>query len=154
VQEISPGVVTLACRGDFHNRDHIFLDGRTRDGSVGLAPSTNGGFTGTKWATAVLAKPTLGVVTTRNQTGAKLELTGSGFTGNDGIEVSAEGLVGRRNHAPFALGVVINTKPDGTFHGFVDVHIFPTQPPGLEVVIRATDHHGVSATGVTSGFNP
>ena len=154
VQEVSPGVVTLACLGAIHNPDHVFLDGRTQNGSVGLAGTTNPPFTGTKWGTALVATPSLSVRTIRNQLGATLELAGSGFAGNDGIIVSAEGLVGRENHAPFALGAVINSAANGTFNGSVGIRFFPNQPADLPVTIRATDHHGVTASGVTPGFSP
>ncbi|MBO3459871.1 hypothetical protein G7B40_030295 [Aetokthonos hydrillicola Thurmond2011] len=40
-------VVTLKCLGDVEGPR--FLDGRTREGSVGLAPGTDGVFTGTRW---------------------------------------------------------------------------------------------------------
>jgi len=153
VQELSPGVVTLACLGAIHNPAHVFLDGRTHDGTLGLAPSTAGQFTGTRWATAVVARPSLIVHTKRNQLGASLDLSGSGFSGTDNIRVSAEGLVGRDNHAPFALGVVINSAPDGSFGGSVDIRISPAQPSDIPVTIRATDHHGITASGVTSGFS-
>ncbi len=153
VRELSPGTVTLACRGGIHNPEHVFLDGRTRDGSLGLARSTDAPFTGTRWATAVVARPSLSVRTIRNQLGATLELRGAGFSGRDNIILSAEGLVGRENHAPFALGAVINSAPDGSFGGSVDVRISPNQPGDLMVTIRATDHHGITASGVTSGFS-
>ena len=41
--------VILQCLGDVHNPNHVFLDGRTGDGTVGLAPSTNAPFSGTVW---------------------------------------------------------------------------------------------------------
>ena len=40
-------VVTLQCLGDLHNPAHLYLNGRTDDGSVGLAP--NNTFSGTFW---------------------------------------------------------------------------------------------------------
>lgn len=43
------GGVTLQCMGADQNPNFEFLDGRTTDGSVGLAPSTDGVFTGTHW---------------------------------------------------------------------------------------------------------
>ncbi len=48
---LSPGVqVSLKCLGTVAGPR--FLDGRTGDGSVGLAPSTEGQFTGTRWNVA------------------------------------------------------------------------------------------------------
>ena len=42
--------VTLKCLGSIENPDHVCLDGRTQDGSVGLAPSTNPNiYSGTYW---------------------------------------------------------------------------------------------------------
>ena len=44
--------VTLECLGHlFGNR---WLDGRPAEGTVGLAPRTDGGFTGTRWLLRVL----------------------------------------------------------------------------------------------------
>ncbi|MBG1261480.1 hypothetical protein [Nostoc commune] len=40
-------IITLKCLGD--QNGPRFLDGRTFNGTVGLAPSTGGGFTGTRW---------------------------------------------------------------------------------------------------------
>ena len=40
-------IITLKCLGD--QNGPRFLDGRTFNGTVGLAPSTRGGFTGTRW---------------------------------------------------------------------------------------------------------
>ena len=96
VQEISPGVVTLACLGAIHNPDHVFLDGGRRTARSAWREPRTPPFTGTKWGTALVATPSLSVRTIRNQLGATLELAGSGFAGNDGIIVSAEGLVGAR----------------------------------------------------------
>jgi hypothetical protein len=39
--------ITLECLG--HIPGNRFLDGRTANGTVGLAPNTGGGFTGTRW---------------------------------------------------------------------------------------------------------
>jgi hypothetical protein len=41
--------VALHCEGAIVNQQHQFLDGNTFGGTVGLAPTTNGGFTGTHW---------------------------------------------------------------------------------------------------------
>lgn len=46
----NPNVVFLQCRG--HIDGPRWLDGRTQDGSVGLAPNTEPPFTGTKWEVA------------------------------------------------------------------------------------------------------
>src|SRR6266516_65661 len=51
-----PGVtwmITLECLGDVPGSR--FLDGRTQDGSVGLAGTTDPPFTGTRWAAMGLA---------------------------------------------------------------------------------------------------
>src|SRR5262245_45823445 len=50
-------VVTLECRGDIEG--HRFLDGRTQDGSVGLAPNPDPPFTGTAWAATGIAHNTV-----------------------------------------------------------------------------------------------
>jgi hypothetical protein len=49
VTEVEPGIYNLRCLevGDFEKPR--MLDGRTGDGSVGLAPSTDYPYTGTKW---------------------------------------------------------------------------------------------------------
>lgn len=47
-------MVALECLGDVHTQ-FKFLDGRTGDGSVALAPRTDGVFTGTKWLGSVRA---------------------------------------------------------------------------------------------------
>jgi hypothetical protein len=39
--------IALQCQGNIPGP--LWLDGRTRDGTVGLAPQTGGGFTGTRW---------------------------------------------------------------------------------------------------------
>ena len=47
IQGAPPNQVFLQCLGDIDGSR--FLDGRTQDGSVGLAPNTAGQFTGTRW---------------------------------------------------------------------------------------------------------
>jgi carbonic anhydrase len=42
-------VMTFECLGDLDDSRFRFLDGRTENGSVGLAPSTDDPFTGTRW---------------------------------------------------------------------------------------------------------
>lgn len=50
ITELTPGIVTLKCLGDIEGPEHDrYLDGRTIDGSVGLAPSTAEPFSGTVW---------------------------------------------------------------------------------------------------------
>ena len=44
---VNGGVYHLKCLGDIEG--NRWLDGRTQDGSVGLAPTTEGVYTGTKW---------------------------------------------------------------------------------------------------------
>jgi hypothetical protein len=52
-------VVILACLS--HKEGNRYLDGRTGDGTVGLAPKTGGDFTGTKWKVVKLEKGELGL---------------------------------------------------------------------------------------------
>jgi hypothetical protein len=59
--------------------------------------------------------------------------------------------VGRENHAPFSLGV--ENTGNGSFHTFIEIRIWPQQPSDVPVVIRATDHHGVTAVDTTFGFS-
>jgi hypothetical protein len=153
VQEISPGLVRLACQGSISRREHVYLDGNTFNGAVQLAPQDNPP-SGTLWMTALVGRPTLRVVTTREIGAAQLELTGSGFSPNDNLFASAEGIVGRTNHAPFALGTVINTRGDGSFSGFAQVDYFSSQPVGQDVTVRVTDHHGMTASAPSNGFYP
>jgi hypothetical protein len=47
VHDDGPNIVELRCLGDI--RGPRWLDGRTADGTVGLAPLTEPPFTGTKW---------------------------------------------------------------------------------------------------------
>lgn len=43
-------VVTIECLGHIKTeKGYRWLDGRTHNGTVGLAPTTTGGYTGTKW---------------------------------------------------------------------------------------------------------
>jgi hypothetical protein len=54
-------LVTLECLGDNAEDDgNRYLDGRTREGTVGLATNTGGGFTGTKWKVVRLDKGAFG----------------------------------------------------------------------------------------------
>jgi hypothetical protein len=48
-EEQGDGSVTLECLNNSQNLSHRFLDGRTLDSSLGLAPLTTGVFTGTHW---------------------------------------------------------------------------------------------------------
>jgi hypothetical protein len=158
IQELSPGVVTIKSLGDFHNAQHQFLDGHTQvnDGSVGLAPSTDPPFSGTKWATHAMPTASLEVHTQRQQTGSDITITGRNFTPRDGITFAAEGIVGHGgvNHAPLALGVVATADGSGSFNAFVRVSFVSTQPADAQVVIRATDHSGRTASGFSNGFHP
>ena len=45
-------IVAFRCLGD--QDGPRFLDGRTADGTVGLGPSIDGGFTGTRWKLTAL----------------------------------------------------------------------------------------------------
>jgi hypothetical protein len=54
-------LVILECLGDKAEKDgNRYLDGRTRDGTVGLAAETGRGFTGTKWKVVELDKGAFG----------------------------------------------------------------------------------------------
>jgi hypothetical protein len=44
---VNGGVYHFKCLGDIEG--NRWLDGRTQDGTVGLAPTTTGGYTGTSW---------------------------------------------------------------------------------------------------------
>jgi hypothetical protein len=48
--------ITLECLGGPENV-HFFLDGRTAEGNVGLAPTTGGVFTGTRWEVIFVTSP-------------------------------------------------------------------------------------------------
>jgi hypothetical protein len=48
--------ITLECLGGPENV-HFFLDGRTAEGNVGLAPTTGGVFTGTRWEVTFTTAP-------------------------------------------------------------------------------------------------
>jgi hypothetical protein len=55
-------LVILECLGSNAEEDgNRYLDGRTRDGTVGLAPKTGGRFTGTKWKMVRLEKGAFGL---------------------------------------------------------------------------------------------
>ena len=55
---IPDGTYSFKCLGLISNPDHVFLDGRTIDGSVGLASNTNPPLCGTHWeATVVVPAP-------------------------------------------------------------------------------------------------
>jgi hypothetical protein len=47
-------IITLECLGKLQGPR--YLDGRTQDGTVGLAPTTGGGYTGTYWGIDVVSK--------------------------------------------------------------------------------------------------
>lgn len=51
VLDVAPNEVIFTCLGHVHGPR--FLDGRTEDGTVGLAPQTGGPFTGTRWLVEV-----------------------------------------------------------------------------------------------------
>ncbi len=154
IQELSPGVVTIRCLGEFHNPKHQFLDGRTLpdDGSVGLAESTNP--SGTKWGTIALPRPSLVVDTQRGAIRSMLTMRGTNFTPNDHVRFDAEGIAGRANHAPFPLGVSVIADGNGSFEAFAEVGFFPTHPPDVQVIVRATDRNGRTANGFSNGFHP
>jgi hypothetical protein len=154
VVEVIPDIVTIQCIGDpALNR---FLNGLTDPAisGVALAESTDDPpFSGTKWRALLSASPSLSVTTIRNQLGATLELSGVGFTpGGDSVNISAEGIIGRENHAPFALGFANIDPNTGTFTTTVEIEVAPVQPNNPQVVIRATDHNGISAVDFTDGF--
>src|SRR5262249_28407853 len=47
LRDMGNGAVAFECRGDVNGSR--WLDGRTADGTVGLAPNTNPPFSGTRW---------------------------------------------------------------------------------------------------------
>jgi hypothetical protein len=48
--DLEPDVIALRCLGEIEGPEHRrFLDGRTADGTVGLAPSADPPFSGTRW---------------------------------------------------------------------------------------------------------
>jgi hypothetical protein len=154
VQEVSPGIVTILCRGDFVNPEHRFLDGHTQNGEVRLAPHSDPPFTGTRWRVTLLGTPSIDVDTKVQAIRTVLTVQGSGFTPDDEIEMVAEGIGGRQDHAPFPISRG-RTHADGTFkdlHG--EVGFFATHPRGEDVTIRVFDQHGITATGRSAGFNP
>lgn len=153
VEETSPGIVTMMCRGDFINPDHQFLDGNTIAGSIGLAPRTGPDFSGTAWRTTLMAVPSLDVRTIREAITSTLKMSGSGFTPNDDIRFVAEGIVGRQDHAPFSFGAPVSSSGDGRFTFEQTVGRFATHPADVNVTIRATDHHGITATDMSDGFH-
>jgi len=152
IQEVSPDIVTIQCLGEIDGPR--FLDGRTQFKTVGLADDTNPPHSGTKWKAALSASPTLNVTTHPNELGATLDLKGSGFTPGDSVEFAAEGIIGRENHVPFALGGFANSDGNGAFElDNVEIRFAEVQPNNPQVVVRGTDHNGVSAVGFTGGFN-
>lgn len=152
ITEQSPGVVTIECLGDFKNPNRRFLDGRTQDGVLLLAPSTDPPFTGTRWGTRLLATPSLDVVTQHEAITSKLTINGTGFTPGDQVRFDADGIHGRQDHAPFPLGSSATVEADGKFKGFAETGFFPTHPSGEPVTVRATDRHGITATDTSDGF--
>ncbi|AKG23225.1 hypothetical protein [Calothrix sp. 336/3] len=91
-------VVSISCLGDVPG--YRFLDGRTREGTVGLAPSTTGLFTGTRWEINELSS-------SGNTTVITLECLGDvpGYRFLDGR--TREGTVGL---APSTTGVFTGTR--------------------------------------------
>jgi hypothetical protein len=120
---------------------------------LGIAPSTKLPFSGTKWRTFGLPRPSLEVHTQRQQTGSRITIRGTNFAPHDGISCVAEGVVGRTNRAPFALGAVATSDGAGSFDTFADVGFFPSHPADVDVIIRATDHHGRTANEFSNGFH-
>ena len=152
VREVGPNIVTVKCLGSIEG--DRFLDGLTAEGKVKLSPHTDQPFTGTKWLVKLTALPTLSVTTVRDlATGATLRLHGSGFTPGDDVRFAAEGLVGREHHAPYPIGGFLIARPDGSFEHEFAISFWANQPRDQPVVVRATDHHGISAMGVTYGFS-
>jgi hypothetical protein len=152
ITEQSPGVVTIECLGDFKNPNRRFLDGRTQDGVLLLAATTDPPFTGTRWGTRLLATPSFEVSTQHEAIRSRLKMVGRGFTPGDPLHLDAEGIHGRQDHAPFPLGGPTTVGADGAFEAHADVGFFPTHPAGEPVTIRATDRHGITATDTSDGF--
>ena len=158
IQEISPGVVTIECRGDFHNPEHVFLDGGTlrADSSVSREKYAPSHSLAHLWGTSAQPSASLQVVTELNQFGADLTLIGANFTPHDGVSFTAEGLVGHGGdmHAPFTIGTTVTAGADGRFEAPGRISFFsPPQPADSPVIIRATDHSGRTGSATTSGFS-
>ncbi len=47
--QVNSGIFTLQCLGRYHNPQHMYLDGHTGDGTLGLAPNTDEPYSGTRW---------------------------------------------------------------------------------------------------------
>lgn len=136
-------IITLECMGNLQGSR--WLDGRTRDGSVGLAPRTGEGYTGTRWQvfevdSGIYALKCLGNINgprwldgrTGNGTVGLAAETGRQFTGTRWqiFEVS-EGIVGMKclgnvdgprwldgRTGSGTVGLAPNTPtPDGGFSG-------------------------------------
>jgi hypothetical protein len=148
ILDIGGDVVTIKCLGDIEG--NRFLDGRTGEGTVGLAPSTDPPFSGTKWKTFLIAQPGYSVRTEPDQLGANLHIEGSGFTSNDSVGFSAEGIFGR--DVPLDLGFAV-ADSSGAFRTDIEIRFAPVQPNNPNVVVRGTDHHGISGAGFTGGFS-
>jgi hypothetical protein len=56
--------IALENKGANPNPDFLFLDGRTADGTVGLAPNTDAPYSGTKWQ---VTEVTEGIITLENK---------------------------------------------------------------------------------------
>jgi len=100
-----PSIVFLLCLGTIKNENFLWLDGRTQDGTVGLAPSASGGFyetgegyTGTRWQVVTL-DPNVPDVVSLECLGA-IEgprwLDGRTQDGTVGLAPSVEGYSGTR----------------------------------------------------------
>jgi hypothetical protein len=71
--------VILKCLGNFQNPDHIFLNGHTADGTLGLAPFTDPSHSGTSWS--ILIQPDISIdllVAPSYQSGEITVASGSG----------------------------------------------------------------------------
>ncbi len=80
MSNITVGVsLTLKCLGNIEGPR--FLDGRTGYGTVGLAPSTDGPFTGTHWEVIGVPNPAITLRAVQDQ-GRFIEVTGISFTPN------------------------------------------------------------------------
>jgi hypothetical protein len=158
IQELdSPpeGRVFLACQGALPDPDHLYLNGETQSGAVDLVPHGGEPFSGTLWATTLVATPSLTVVTRRDLTASFLDITGTGFRAFDRVLFAAEGIVGQPDHLPLDIGGETSVHVDavGAFQVTLVVQRWPEQPYGQAVTVRATDQHGVSAVTPSQGFS-
>ena len=159
VQQTNLGddTVTLWCQGYLDNPDYRYLDGRTLNSTVGLAPNSGDSYSGTRWATQVVGEPMLSaVVVARFENASEISVRGTNFHPFDRILFAAEGIVGRVDHIPLNLwfeGPIVNADAFGAFNITSVVDLVREQPRTQPAVLRAYDQHGLSAVALTDGFS-